>query len=97
MDQVKHAIAWPQRRDLVLIMRSVKVVPATAIPLARMDEGSSPIRRLNPRVDIAGEPLVLETLSIGSYEPVNLRRPVANLQVKAAEIRDALEFALHGF
>lgn len=72
-------------------------IAVMAIPLARMDEDTSPVTTLNPRLDVAGEMLVLETLTIGSYEPGDLRRPVANLSHNAPAIWDALDFALHGY
>ncbi|MDO9167252.1 MAG: CcdB family protein [Rhodoferax sp.] len=72
-------------------------IAVMAIPLARMDEDTSPVTTLNPRLDVAGETLLLETLTIGSYEPGDLRRPVANLSHSAAAIWDALDFALHGY
>ena len=46
---------------------------------------------------MAGETLVLETLAITSFEPGDLRRPVANLQADAEAIWDALGYALHGY
>ena len=52
---------------------------------------------LNPLVQIAGEALVLETLAIASYEPGELRRPVANLSLDAQAIWSALDYALHGY
>jgi toxin CcdB len=72
-------------------------IAVMAVPLARIDDDSSPVTRLNPRLDVAGEALILETLTIGSYEPGDLRRPVANLQADAPAIWDALEYALHGY
>jgi hypothetical protein len=36
-------------------------------------------------------------LAITSFEPSDLRRPVANLQSQAQTIWDALEYALHGY
>lgn len=67
------------------------------IPLARLELNSDPVATLNPRLDVAGETLVLETLAIGSYEPGELRRPVANLAAHSQAIWDALDFALHGY
>lgn len=72
-------------------------IAVMAIPLARLEGDGGAVTRLNPRVDVAGETLVLETLTIGSYEPGDLRRPVANLQAYAEAIWDALEYALHGY
>lgn len=68
-----------------------------AVPLARLEVNSDPVTTLNPRLDVAGEALVLETLTIGSYEPGELRRPVANLAAHSQAIWDALDFALHGY
>ena len=72
-------------------------IAVMAIPLARLDGDGDAVTRLNPHLDVAGETLVLETLTIGSYEPGDLRRPVANLEADAQAIWDALDCALHGY
>lgn len=53
--------------------------------------------RLNPELSIAGEPLMLDTLHIVSFEPSDLRSPIANLRSQAQVIWDALEYALQGY
>ena len=68
-----------------------------AVPLARLAQGSSAVAVLNPRFEIAGETVVLETLTTGSFEPSDLRRPVANLRNDADAIWSALDYALHGY
>lgn len=72
-------------------------VGVITIALARMDGRRQASTTLNPWLNVAGETLVLETLAVTSFEPSDLRRPVANLQADAAAIWDALEFALHGY
>lgn len=67
------------------------------IPLVRLSPGAPPMSRLNPQFDIQGETLVLDTLYIGSYDPGELRRPIANLTHDAQAIWDALDYALHGY
>lgn len=69
------------------------------IPVARLVSGSAPVTTLNPRLSIAydPQPYVLETLAIASFEPGELRRPVANLTQDAQAIWDALDYALHGY
>jgi len=67
------------------------------IALARPTTASPASTTLNPRLDIAGEPLILETLAITSFEPSDLRHPIANLKSQAQAIWDALDFALHGY
>lgn len=72
-------------------------VALIAIPLARLAPGSAGVAVLNPRLEVAGEVLVLETLAIGSYEPGELRQAVANLRGDAQAVRDALDYAVHGY
>ena len=67
------------------------------IPLARLLAGSDAVAVLNPRFEIAGNTVVLETLVTGSFEPGELRRPVANLRGDADAIWSALDYALHGY
>ncbi len=67
------------------------------IPLARLGSDTPPMSRLNPRVDVAGETLVLDTLFISSFDPADLRRPVGNLRAEADAIWSALDYALHGY
>ena len=72
-------------------------VAVIAVPLARLVPGSAPVAVLNPRFDIAGETVLLETLGVASFEPAYLRRPVANLRADADAIWSALDYALHGY
>jgi len=69
------------------------------IPVARLEPGSVPVTTLNPRLSVADDTqqYVLETLAIASFEPGELRRPVANLSQDAQAIWDALDYALHGY
>ena len=68
-----------------------------AIPLARIQASTPPMSKVNPRIEIAGESLVLDTLFISSFDPAELRRPVANLRADAEAIWSALDYALHGY
>lgn len=77
-----------------LLKRPIAVI---TVALARPDAHSEPANRLNPWVNVAGETFVLETLAITSFEPGDLRSPMANLQADAAAIWDALDYALHGY
>lgn len=72
-------------------------VGVITVALARHDVQKEAGNTLNPWLDVAGETLVLETLAITSFEPSDLRRPVANLQADAPVIWDALDYALHGY
>lgn len=67
------------------------------IPLAQPQADIPPMTRLNPELSISGEPFLLDTLQIVSFEPSDLRHPIANLQSQAQAIWDALEYALHGY
>ena len=72
-------------------------VAIIAVPLARLMQGSDAVAILNPRFEVASEIVVLETLATGSFEPGDLRRPVANLRSDADAIWSALDYALHGY
>ena len=72
-------------------------VALTVIPLARLAQGSEAVTLLNPSLAVGDEALVLETLAITSFQPGELRGPVANLIQHAPVIWDALDFALHGY
>lgn len=67
------------------------------VPLAKLAQGTDAVAVLNPRFEIAGETVVLETLATASFEPGDLRRPVANLRSNADAIWSALDYALHGY
>lgn len=68
-----------------------------AIPLARIGADTPPMSKVNPRIEVAGETLVLDTLFILSFDPSELRRPVTNLRNDADAIWSALDYALHGY
>ena len=68
-----------------------------AIPIARIKLGTKPMSKLNPEIEVQGEQLVLDTLFITSFDPSELRRPVANLRNDADAIWSALDYALHGY
>ena len=68
-----------------------------SVPLARLAPGSDAVAVLNPRFEVAGEVVVLETLATVSFEPGDLRRPIANLRSDANAIWSALDYALHGY
>jgi CcdB protein len=72
-------------------------VAVIAVPLARLAPGSKPVALLNPQFEVAGEAVLLETLGVASFEPGELRRPVANLRAEAEAIWSALDYALHGY
>ncbi len=77
-----------------LLQRPVAVI---TVALARPNVPIEASTTLNPWLKVAGEMLVLETLAITSFEPSDLRRPVANLEADAQAIWDALDYALHGY
>jgi len=71
-------------------------VAVMAVPLAPLDNPQH-ATVLNPMLEVAGQAFVLETLAIGSFEPGELRSPLTHLGQNAQAIRDALDFALHGY
>ena len=77
-----------------LLKRPVSVI---TVALGRLDAQRGPPSTLNPWLTVVDETLVLETLIITSFEPSDLRRPVANVGDQAPVIWDALEYALHGY
>ena len=72
-------------------------VAVIVVPLARLKASTSPVAILNPELQVAGETLVLETLAIASFEPGELRRPLARLRSQAEAVWSALDFAFHGY
>ena len=72
-------------------------IAVIAVPLARLLQGTDAVAQLNPNFEVAGDNVVLETLATGSFEPADLRRPVANLRSDADAIWSALDYALHGY
>lgn len=94
IESLRETHPWVVEVQSNLLKRPVALI---GIPLARLEPGTAAVATLNPRLYVAGEPYVLETLSIGSYEPGGLRGSVANLYEQASAIWDALDFALHGY
>ena len=72
-------------------------VACLTIPLVRAQAGVTPMARLNPAMQVEGVTLLLDTLFLTSFEPSDLRRPVANLAQEADAIWVALDYALHGY
>ena len=70
-------------------------VAVMAVPLAPLDNPQH-ATVLNPKLEVAGQAFVLETLAIGSFEPGELRSPLTNLGQDAQAIWDALDYAMHG-
>ncbi len=77
-----------------LLKRPTAVI---TIALARLDAQKAAASTLNPWLTVANETFALETLAMTSFEPADLRKPVANLQADAAAIWDALDYVLHGY
>ena len=67
------------------------------IPIARIKAGAQPMSKLNPQIELQGEVMVVDTLFTTSFDPSDLRRPVANLRSDADAIWSALDYALHGY
>lgn len=76
------------------LQRPVAVI---TVPLAKLAADSEPVAVLNPRFEIGGEKVVLETLGIASFEAGDLRGPITNLRAEADAIWSALDYALHGY
>lgn len=94
IESLRETHPWVVEIQSNLLKRPVALI---GIPLAHLELGTSGVERLNPRLDIAGETCVLETLAIGSYDPGDLRGRIANLRDQADVIWDALDYALHGY
>lgn len=72
-------------------------IAVITVALARPSTSNPATTTLNPVLDVVGEALILETLAITSFEPADLRHPIANLREQAQPIWDALGYALHGY
>lgn len=49
------------------------------------------MRDLNPTFEVAGKPVVLDTAALAAFPAAALKKPVANLAVKQADIVAALD------
>ena len=58
--------------------------------------GERPVKRLNPVFEIDGAPMVMLTQMLGAVATSSLRRPVANLDTRRAEIIGALDIVFAG-
>ena len=68
------------------------------VPLATPESlETMPILQLNPKVDVAGTPLVMLTQDIATIPRRLLKHPVANLSQQREEILAALDFLFTGF
>ena len=56
-----------------------------------------PILRLNPKLDIAGETMILLTQELATLPRRALKTPIANLSPQREEILAALDFLFTGF
>lgn len=66
------------------------------VPLRAASEIERPVTRLNPSFTVDGTPVVMDTPQIVGYPRQSLKRPVGNLQAKASEIQNALDFLFAG-
>jgi toxin CcdB len=66
------------------------------VPLRTASEIERPVTRLNPSLKVDGTPVVMDTPQIVGYPRQSLKRPVGNLQAKAFEIQNALDFLFAG-
>ncbi len=58
--------------------------------------GERPVKRLNPVFEIGGTPMVMLTQMLGAVATSSLKRPVANLDGRRAEIIAALDIVFTG-
>jgi toxin CcdB len=65
------------------------------IPLRRAKAFGPRAERLHPLVQVADEPLVLDTAALGAVPSAELRRPVERLSDARAQVQEALD-ALFG-
>jgi len=93
LDELRSTHPYVVQVQSDFLKRPIAVMAvALAYPQTRADA-----TLLNPLVEVAGEAMLLETLAIASYEPGELRRPLANLSRDAQAIWNALDYALHGY
>ena len=67
------------------------------VPLLDVNVGVHPIRRLHPRMEVAGTPVLMATQFMGAVPSRRLRKRVANLASHAAEVQDAIDFLHQGW
>ncbi|HKY81829.1 MAG TPA: CcdB family protein [Sphingobium sp.] len=67
------------------------------IPLMPVDAVPAPLRRLHPRFEIDGEPVVMATHLAGAVPVRSLGKPVLSLASKQDAIGQALDMLLLGF
>lgn len=67
------------------------------VPLFMTARFKTPVRTLNPSMQIGGKEVVMDTASIGAIPAGELRRPVANLADHQLEIQDALDALFAGY
>ncbi|WP_430396711.1 CcdB family protein [Ferrovibrio sp.] len=67
------------------------------LPLVRTDLVPPPIRRLNPRFDIAGESVILLTQDIASVPRQEIGPAIASLKAERDAILGALDLLIIGY
>jgi toxin CcdB len=67
------------------------------IPLRREASFGPRARNLHPLLQVAGEPVVLDTSAIGAVPMAELRKRVGELRDARAEIQEALDTLLGSF
>ena len=67
------------------------------VPLLGADVGVRPVRRLHPRFEVDGAPVLMATQFIAAVPPKKLRKRVSNLAPQAAAVQDAIDFLHQGW
>jgi toxin CcdB len=86
--------------QLVLDLQTDLIDTGTRVvaPLIPSDTGPTPLRRLEPVLDVAGTAHVLHTAEMAAIPSALLKAPaVANLTDADYEIRNALDMVFSGF
>ena len=94
LEEMRDLYPYVMQIQSGFLKRPISVI---VIPMGRLVPGTKAVTQLNPYFAVVGENVVLETLITSSFEPGDLRRPVANLRSDADAIWSALDYALHGY
>lgn len=91
-DKTRFPFLLVVQHDLLEGLPVRVVVPLTP----QRSFGERPVKRLNPVFEIDGTPMVMLTQMLGAVATSSLRRPVAYLDTRRAEIIGALDIVFTG-
>ena len=93
LEECSHTPYWLDVQADYLATLGTRVV----VPLRRMMPGSPIQQRLNPELQVDGQPVFADMANLASYPLALLRRPMVNLRDERMAIDNALDFLLTGY